>query len=236
MSLKKVAGSKIYIGGLVTYKDTVTLPDFTGQTWTQIKKWIEAGEMGVEQEVLSQLLIDAGVTYYAKGALSFPQMTNTFVPDNADPGQIAFKKAIASCFPYAFKIEWGADCGKISPVTITIAATGVITWNAHGLVAGTPIVFATTGALPSGLTAGTTYYVIASGLTANSFSVATTPGGTAITTTGTQSGVHTATAQPPGDTDLFYGLALAGVKSGGDASANLSITFNIQPISSTLEV
>lgn len=76
-----------------------------------------------------------------------------------------------------------------STVTMTIAAPCVVTWNSHGKVNGTAVVFASTGALPTGLTVGTTYYV--SGAAANTFNVAATPGGTAITTTGTQSGTHT---------------------------------------------
>lgn len=82
--------------------------------------------------------------------------------------------------------------GSRAAVTISIAAPGVVTWNAHGLVDGTPIQFTTTGALPTGITAGTTYYVKSP--TTNSFNLATTVGGAAITTSGSQSGTHTATA------------------------------------------
>lgn len=80
---------------------------------------------------------------------------------------------------------------SLSTATVTIASPGVVTNNAHGLIAGDSIQFTTTGALPTGLTAGTTYYVIAAGLTANAFELALTVGGTAINTTGSQSGVHT---------------------------------------------
>lgn len=78
----------------------------------------------------------------------------------------------------------------ISTVTITIASPGVVSWTAHGLAAGTPIVFSTTGALPTGLTAGTVYFVLAPN--ANDFTVSATSGGAAINTSGSQSGVHTA--------------------------------------------
>jgi len=64
--------------------------------------------------------------------------------------------------------------------------------NKHGLVAGKPIRFTTDGALPTGLSVGTTYYVIASGLTADNFEVSTTFGGSAVNTSGSQSGTHTA--------------------------------------------
>lgn len=74
--------------------------------------------------------------------------------------------------------------------TLTIATPCVITYTAHGLIANDTIQLTTTGALPTGLTVSTTYYVIATGLTANTFQISATNGGTAINTTGSQSGVH----------------------------------------------
>lgn len=76
-----------------------------------------------------------------------------------------------------------------STVTMTIAVPCVVSWTAHGKANGTAVVFTTTAALPTGLTVGTTYYV--SGAAADTFNVAATIGGAAITTTGTQSGTHT---------------------------------------------
>lgn len=73
--------------------------------------------------------------------------------------------------------------------TVTVASPGVFTSVAHGLAAGDEITFRTTGALPTGL-AGTAYYVIATGLTADTFQVSTTPGGSAVNTSGSQSGTH----------------------------------------------
>lgn len=75
-------------------------------------------------------------------------------------------------------------------VTITLASPGVFTKTAHGLSIGDTIVFSTTGALPTGLTAGTTYYVISAGLTADTFEVSATLGGSAVNTSVSQSGVH----------------------------------------------
>ncbi len=81
--------------------------------------------------------------------------------------------------------------GTSGTATITIATPGVVTWSTHGQAADMPIYFTTTGALPTGLTTYTAYYVLSSGLTSNTFKLATTPGGTAINTSGSQSGVHT---------------------------------------------
>lgn len=76
-------------------------------------------------------------------------------------------------------------------VTMTIASPCVVTRTAHGLAANTPITFSTTGALPTGLTAGTIYFVLSP--TANTFNVSATPGGAAINTSGSQSGTHSIT-------------------------------------------
>lgn len=73
--------------------------------------------------------------------------------------------------------------------TITIASPAVVSFTAHGYSAGQAVQFTTTGALPTGLTAQVKYFVISP--TANSFQVSTISGGAAVSTTGTQSGVHT---------------------------------------------
>lgn len=78
-------------------------------------------------------------------------------------------------------------------VTMTIASPAVVTWAAHGLVTGDAVVFNNTGgALPTGVIAGTTYFVIAAGLATNTFEFSATSGGVAVNTSGSQSGVHNA--------------------------------------------
>ncbi|MBP9771413.1 MAG: hypothetical protein KBD16_00595 [Candidatus Pacebacteria bacterium] len=72
--------------------------------------------------------------------------------------------------------------------TVSIATPGVITDYAHGLTWKDQVVFATTGALPTGIVADTLYYVLP--IDADTFSVSATSTGTAIDTSGTQSGVH----------------------------------------------
>lgn len=77
-----------------------------------------------------------------------------------------------------------------STVTISIASPGVVTLAAHGRAANDPVSFETTGALPTGLSADTQYYV-KTVLSSSTLTVSLTPGGTVIDTSGTQSGVHT---------------------------------------------
>jgi hypothetical protein len=81
-----------------------------------------------------------------------------------------------------------------SVITVSIATPAVVNWTAHGLPISAPIVFTTTGALPTGITAGTTYYILSTSYGANSFRISASIEGAAINTSGTQSGVHTCTA------------------------------------------
>lgn len=96
-------------------------------------------------------------------------------------------------------------CGvQNTTVTITIASPAVVTWTAHGFSNTLPhqdtcpITFSTTGALPTGITAGTTYWIDPASITTNTFKIATSVAnalaGTDVTTTGTQSGTQSAVA------------------------------------------
>lgn len=76
-------------------------------------------------------------------------------------------------------------------VTMTIASPCVVTWTAHGLPDDTPVRFTTTGALPTGITAGQIYFTRDGTDSANAFKLCLTPGGAAINTSGSQSGTHT---------------------------------------------
>ncbi len=95
---------------------------------------------------------------------------------------------------FGFRAKTGG-LATLGAFTVTIANPAVVTLTGHGLVTGDAVTLATTGALPTGLTAGTTYYVVY--VTADTFSLATSLAnalaGTKIETTGTQSGTHTAT-------------------------------------------
>jgi microcystin-dependent protein len=92
---------------------------------------------------------------------------------------------------------WAALSATKGTVTVTLASPGVFTRTGHGLVLDDAVYLTTTGALPTGLTASTTYYVV-SVPTADTFTVAATRGGAAITTSGSQSGPHTLVYAPHG--------------------------------------
>ena len=86
---------------------------------------------------------------------------------------------------------WDASLGvDPSLFTVTIASPAVVT-AAFNLPNDTPVILTNSGypaALPTGLSPGTTYYVV--NTSGNTFNLALTAGGAAINTTGTQSGTH----------------------------------------------
>ncbi len=89
---------------------------------------------------------------------------------------------------------------KNATVTISIAPPGVVTWNSHGMSELAPVVFTTTGALPTGLAANTKYFV--RNVTTNTFQLSSTPTGSVINTSGIQSGTHTGYASHARTADL----------------------------------
>jgi hypothetical protein len=78
-----------------------------------------------------------------------------------------------------------------STVTISQASPGVVTLVSHGLRLNDAVFFTTTGALPTGFVANTTYYVTSTSLAANTFTLSATINGAPINTSTAGSGVHT---------------------------------------------
>lgn len=224
-----MANTKIFISeNPVVAKHEVTPEDFQSISWIEMKGLFTVGELGGDQAINEYELINSNWTMKTKGVRNGGTMANVFIPIHLDPGQSKFRDAIEdNCRPYAFRVERGADCAPESEVTISVANPAVITWTGSNFSAGQPVMFSTTDTLPTGLTPGVVYYVVAAGLTADSFSVAAEPGGTPIETTLAGSGTHTATAPPAGMTDMFQGLATDGAKSGGERSAQFTRTYNI---------
>lgn len=104
-------------------------------------------------------------------------------------------------------------------VTTSSATPCVVSWAAHGLPAGTPVFFQTTGALYTGLTANTVVYVSTTGLVAGAFQVADTQahalaGTNSIATSGSQSGVQTCVAGIRSADDCTIANAAAYVGAG----------------------
>jgi len=163
------------------------------------------------------------------------------VPDGVNPTDAVNKSqldaVVAGTIPASSTTVYGSvrmassQIKTIGTATMTIASPCVVTFTSHGLIANDIIYFTTTSALPTGITANTQYYVMATGLTANTFQLSATSSGSAINTSGSQSGVHTlyrATPYAVNDQDgrlptQSENDALAGT-SGTPSSSNKFVT------------
>lgn len=203
MTIYATAGAKIFIGPALAAKSSdFVLGDFPTAGWVEIG---ETEGLGTAGDTSSEITFDAiasARTRRLKGTRNAGSMEIVCGLDPADPGQIAAVAAEKTPHDYAFKMVLN-DAPPATPatVTISIASPGVVTWAAHGLANGNRVRFSTTGALPTGLTAGTTYNVV--GAAAGTFQVAATPGGAAIATIGTQTGTHTGERVPSGSERYF---------------------------------
>lgn len=139
------------------------------------------------------LQVSGGLPAWGNGTYNAPTISKAF-STGIGTGGFAVSP---SNYGYVFAItSASATAGSIyqvaTTVTISNASPGVITTGtvAHNLIPGTPVIFETTGALPSPLTAGVTYYVSVVPTT-TTFQVAYYPGGPSINTTTAGSGTQT---------------------------------------------
>ncbi len=129
---------------------------------------------------------------------------------------------------------WSVVTGNVpSTVTVSISTPAVVSWTAHGLTAGTQIRFQTTGALPTGITANTTYYVIATGLGANSFQFSASFGGAAVNTSGSQSGVQTCVPEILLQSAATPWSVVTRVRFRDNGTGSACVTFSIENSTST---
>lgn len=107
--------------------------------------------------------------------------TNTLLCDGSAVSRATYANLFAVIAP------------TVGTFTVTIASPAVVSLNGHGLQTGDSVYLTTSGALPTGLSSNTLYYVIR--VDANSFNLATSRANaysaTKINTSGTQSGTHT---------------------------------------------
>lgn len=83
--------------------------------------------------------------------------------------------------------RYGYGSGTVFTTTF---ATSTFNVTAHGLAAGTVVFFSSAGTLPTGISANTPYYVIASGLTLNAFKVSASLNGSSVSLSDNGSGTH----------------------------------------------
>jgi hypothetical protein len=160
-------GSGLILGACAGYHIQVANP---GSVFSTVQGYTVSGG------ALAHYILNAAGAqmFFLTGTITFTAGKKTFSN---------FIQSASPNFAYHTGVFAGPTC------TITIASPGVVTKTAHALSASDPVIFNTSGALPTGLTAGVTYFV-KTALTADTFTVSATAGGAEINTTGSQSGTH----------------------------------------------
>ncbi len=221
MTIFATNGSKVYIGGAITVPaGDMTPASFVSQAWVEIGETENLGTFGDTSAEITFDSINSNRTRRLKGTRNAGNLELVCGLDYTDAGQLALIAAEKTIHDYAFRVVFNdAPAVRTSTVTITNASPAVVSWTAHGLAENAAVVFTTTGSLPTGLTAGTTYYV-KTVLTADTFTVSATPGGTVIDTSGAGSGTHTITTEPSGSQRMFA-AKVASSAEGLDAANNV---------------
>jgi hypothetical protein len=134
--------------------------------------------LGTDAQVIISLttrslreLLTADRSYYVRAPLNNPTFTN----GSANIGITSHGLSVNDAVVLAI-LPNDRTC------TISNANPAVITAS-NSFAAGNPVTFLTAGYLPPAIVAGTTYYVIPTGLSGSSFQISTTPGGAAVNTT-----------------------------------------------------
>lgn len=133
----------------------------------------------------------AGSNGYSRQALALSAASGKATANTAQI-QITMPSTLASNTPVPFLGVWDAatggnfickvPIGTVANFEASAATTDLIsTGEVHGLAADDRVEFESIGGImPTGLSAGTIYYVLASGLTTTDFKVSTTSGGSAV--------------------------------------------------------
>lgn len=188
-------------GGAQWYPGEVLIPKSIGTTKGDVISWTGSGTparvaIGTEgQALIAQAAAAGGVAWASIDVPSGALLP--YAGRSAPGGYLMCDGTTVSRATYA---NLFAALVKSATVTTPIASPGKVNWTGHGLANNDPVKFAVSGgSLPTGLVAGTTYYV--KNKTANDFEVAATPGGASINFTGSSSGTQTGINAPYGDGD-----------------------------------
>lgn len=231
-----VEAARVILAAADALKATLASPTFTGTPAAPTAAvdtnttQIATTAMVLGQAASATPLIDGTAavgtsTRYARGDHKHPtdttrqalltagQLPGTATNDNATAGNVG--QTLVSVSP----------AGNANTATVTVAtpcvvtdAAGLLVKDGNGRSDLSPVVFTTTGALPTGITAGTVYYSIPASISGNTFQIATSIAnaiaGTALNTTGTQSGTHTITYGAPLTTSVTQDLTALSVPAG----------------------
>lgn len=203
--LRAVSGTELTSGQIVVGRFYIV-------SWNSTtSEWIINGQLALSPSDLGSVA-DGTVLSNLSGATAAPS-ANTLAtlfaktPDNVITKQMMAKMAVGSVMGN----NDGTAATLTGTATISIASPAVISWPAAAPADGTPFFLTTTGALPTGATANKIVYAKSPVGTSSNFAL--TPGGAAVTTTGSQSGVHTITAPAQAQAGLMSFAELASALS-----------------------
>lgn len=137
IKVSPVAGCLFYIGSApVDLPDTdVTEASFSAVTWVPVGNYQTMGNSGDGAENIATNLINRRRTINLKGTRQAPTRSDNFALNLTDVGQLAMIAAEQTDYNFPFRIDLNdALVPKSSAATITIAAPGVVSWTAHGLL------------------------------------------------------------------------------------------------------
>lgn len=172
----------VLINGGVFVVNKVDLADFSQVTATPF--------------VMAQSTDDAKAIYFYQasaelGSLNLHTTGTDLILDTTNNVLYSHNGVSATHQYYSWDMTVAPTIQGAVTCTTPVATPGVVNATAHGKLAGDQVVFNVSGgSLPTGLVAGTVYFVSATGLTANAFQVSATSGGASlnftVSSTGTQ--------------------------------------------------
>jgi len=190
---------------VTTVSLATTAPADTNNTQIATTGFVASAITGTNVDITNWTIEETFATQTATITIASPAVvTVTTSPANDTPVSFSTTGALptgitANAAYYVYNrtsttYNLATAVGVSQSATTPIASPGVVTVE-FAPSNGDQVIFATTGALPTGITAGTPYYVI--NRTSTTFEISTTSGGTAINFTGSQSGAQTATSYTP---------------------------------------
>lgn len=149
----------------------------------------ELSDEWIDVSYASEVVLDLGSITNKLKFLTTATGTLGFKITNGSEGQVFMYRVVQDS---TGSRVWGTTSANVETATMTIANPCVVT-TSFDMKTGTPVLFTTTGALPTGVTASTVYYWIRTGATTGNLatSKANALAGTTVTSSGSQSGVHT---------------------------------------------
>lgn len=169
VSTAELAANAVTLAKMATIADQTVLGNNSGST---------AAPSTITFATLAAALLGAAATV-------LPGTVTAFAGSRVPTGYLTCDGSNVSRTTYSALYAWMCPTGT---VTFTVG-TSTVNWASHQIANWDRVVFTTTGTLPTGITAGTTYY--ARDVAAGTFKLSTTIGGAALSMSGSPTGTHT---------------------------------------------